>query len=331
MNRLLSDSSAWMADSSEAVLARARGEIEARAFRATQAELLRRALDASNCARGPRRYHASIHLPLLIHAAVTGEDAPAVPLAAACTLLWAGAELYDNLTDGDLSGTWRESAPFDVVFTATAIACVLPPAIIADLPVPEERRLAMVGELHAGLLHMFDGQQRDLALTDSREPSAAEVEASVVGKNGAPKSFFAGLAAHMAGAPPEARQAYMRFALGMGVVYQLQSDLAEMYHHRRCRDLEQGTRTLHIALGLESVSGSEREALVDLLGHARTDPEAQQQVRDRLRRADVIRPWVAVVRRYAADAEASLDAAGPLDPAGSLLRDLLRVRSPRCG
>ena len=92
----------WLLDRSTLVLECARSEIVRRAAGAEQRARTERALDASNCARLPDHYHASIHLPLLVHAAVAGDDLPAVSLAAACTLLWAGAELYDDLTDGAL-------------------------------------------------------------------------------------------------------------------------------------------------------------------------------------------------------------------------------------
>ncbi len=320
----------WVLDRSQLVLECARSEIVRRAAGAEQRALMERALDASNCARLPHHYHASIHLPLLVHAAVAGDDLPAVPLAAACTLLWAGAELYDDLTDGDLAACWRESAPHEIVFTATAVGAVLPPAMIAGLSAPWERRERMLADLADGLLRMFGGQALDLRFTDCAEPDPAEVEASVIGKNGAPKALFAGLAAGLAGAPAETAAAYVKFAAALGVIYQLQSDHAELFFDEGCRDLVQGTRTLHVALCLHALSGQARADLIALLDRARTIPEARAEVCRRLRHAEVMQPWARVLSRHVREAEQALAAAAPQEPAGRVLRDLIRQASPRC-
>jgi geranylgeranyl pyrophosphate synthase len=330
MTLLDNDFPAWVAVRSAAVLDLARDHVARAATAEGQRDFMLRGLEAAKCARMPELYHASIHLPLLVHAAIAGDDAPAIPLAAACTLLWAGAELYDDLTDGDLGEAWREVPPFQVIFTATAIGAVMPPALVAALDVPWTRREGMLAELAGGLLRMFDGQSRDLALARGSDPGPAEVEASVVGKNGAPKAFFAGLAAWMAGASPERRKACMQYALALGVVYQLQSDHYELFFDPQCRDLRQGTRTLHVAFGLQALAGGEREAFVALLDRARDDEAARDAVRSRLRQADVIRPWAAVLNRHFAAAEAALAAMQPMDPAGRVLLELLRERSPRC-
>ncbi len=325
-----SDFPQWLSERGARVLDHAREEIARCATDPGQQRLMRQALESSGCARFPQRYHASMHLPLLVHAAVTGEDAPAIPLAAACTLLWAGAELYDNLTDGDLDEPWRECAPFRIVFTATAVGAVLPPAMVAALAVPWERRERMLADLATGMLHAFEGQARDLELTGAREPSPAAVEASVLGKNGAPKRLFAGLAARMAGADANTCLAYADFARALGAIFQFHSDHVELFFSSRCRDLEHGTRTLQVAIRIAALAGEEREAFVALLGRARSDHGARDQVRSQLRRADVLRPWANVLRRRVKEAEAALEAARPAEPAGAILRGLIRSRAPRC-
>jgi hypothetical protein len=49
----------------------------------------------------------AIELPLLVHAAITGDEGPALPVAGACTLLYLGADPFDNLIDHDLSKGWE--------------------------------------------------------------------------------------------------------------------------------------------------------------------------------------------------------------------------------
>src|SRR5215208_4307703 len=50
---------------------------------------------------------AAIQLPLLVHEAVTGDEKPALPVAAACTLLYLGAGLFDSLLDQELPPSWH--------------------------------------------------------------------------------------------------------------------------------------------------------------------------------------------------------------------------------
>ncbi|HKH36813.1 MAG TPA: hypothetical protein VKA82_06540, partial [Rubrobacter sp.] len=49
---------------------------------------------------------SSIQLPLLVHTAVAGDERPALPVAAACTLLYLGADLLDSILDHELPPSW---------------------------------------------------------------------------------------------------------------------------------------------------------------------------------------------------------------------------------
>src|SRR3712207_9574578 len=53
----------------------------------------------------------AIQLPLLVHAAITGDEGPALPVAGACTLLYLGADLFDNLIDHELPSSWDGRDP----------------------------------------------------------------------------------------------------------------------------------------------------------------------------------------------------------------------------
>ncbi len=45
---------------------------------------------------------SSIQLPFLVHAAITGDEAPAPPIAAACTMAYLGADPLDSVPDDEL-------------------------------------------------------------------------------------------------------------------------------------------------------------------------------------------------------------------------------------
>src|SRR5829696_9379177 len=61
---------------------------------------------------------AAIQLPLLVHAAIAGDERPALPVAAACTLLYLGADLFDSVHDHELPSSWRARDPAEVTLAA---------------------------------------------------------------------------------------------------------------------------------------------------------------------------------------------------------------------
>jgi len=320
----------WLPARTRLVLSEVRASIASHAASERQRHLLQAAVARSRLGRTPGRYHAAVHLPLLVHAAVTGVDEPAIPLAAATALLWVGAELHDNLVDGDLPSDLAAVPPAELTYAAMAVSCVLPASIVAALYVPSQVRADMQRQLADGLMRMFAGQERDVALTDAADVDPTAVEASVVGKNGAAQAMYAGLAARLAGAPEGIVRAYADFGLALGVVYQLQSDFHELFFTAHSRDLEHGTRTLQIALALAQADAVERERLVELLQSAKTDPQAADRVRGVLKQPRLLLPWVEKVRQYVERGRAALAEAAPRDPAGEVLRVLLQSRSPAC-
>lgn len=320
----------WLQRTSQTVFQDVRNQIERRAASDRQRDLWLKGVSWSRCARTPERYHAPIHLPFLVHAGVCGDERSAAPIAVVCTLLSIGAELYDNLTDGDLPEALKAHRDFELIFAATALSCVLPPALIGELDVAENTRQQLLTMLAHGLVQTFAGQEEDLAGASAREISPRDVEKSVTGKNGAPKALFAGLAALAAGASGRTLQAYTDYGRALGVVYQLQSDFYEMFFARWCRDLAQGNRTLQIAIAMERTAGAEREEFLALLEQARTDRDAQQRVRNMMRQGRFIHPWLETLNRYVAQAEAALEAAAPEEPVRDRLLFLLHRKTPKC-
>jgi hypothetical protein len=80
------------------------------------------------------QFHAPLHLPLLVGRAVQPSQQPNLAVAAASVLVWSGARLYDNLLDGELAEPWASLPRADLILTAFGIATVIPPTLIARLP-----------------------------------------------------------------------------------------------------------------------------------------------------------------------------------------------------
>jgi len=264
-----------------------------------------------------------VELPLQVHAAVRGDCAPALPLAALCSSIFLGLDIFDDLADGDEPERWRGYSPGQITLAAALTANVLPAWLLARLPVSPERLLLMQRTLADGYLRMAAGQQSDLAMTGSAAPQATEVEASVLGKAGEQFATYAALGAQLAGAEPARVALFASVGRGLGIAGQLASDCFELFEAGFSRDLAAGTRTLPIAWYLQRLDGPAREDFLQLLDNARSDRQAQLKVADVLRAQGALRYTVFIAELHRQRALRALTEAAPREPAGSRLRAML--------
>lgn len=272
-----------------------------------------------------------IHLPLRICTAVRGDDFSATPLAAVTSLIFLGADILDDLADGDLPPCWEGTPASTVHLAAATLLCALPQAAIAGLNVAPELRVTMQRTLAHGLLRMAAGQERDLAFTGSAAVRPGEAEACAIAKSGGELALFAGLAAQFAGAQDEKTALYTRFGEALGTAAQISSDCQDLFQARVSCDFKNGTRTLPVALHLGRLEGSERVGFLSLLDEARRDEAAREEVRRRLRAAGDLRRAAVIVEIYCQQALRALHDAAPLEPGATGLREMIeRVSfSPR--
>src|SRR3712207_6540682 len=76
---------------------------------------------------------SAIQLPLLVHTAAAGDEEPTLPVAAACTLLYLGADLLDSMLDHELPPSWHTHDSAEVSLAATTLLAALPQLSIARL------------------------------------------------------------------------------------------------------------------------------------------------------------------------------------------------------
>jgi geranylgeranyl pyrophosphate synthase len=330
MNLKLAD--AWMVPRLEEVLA----ECEARALGLARSDsqraLLRPCLAGlraqANAWNPPARRHQAnlphfIYLPLFVHAGLCGDDRPAIPLAAATSLLFLGVDIFDDVADGDCRVCWDAHGETEMNLAAATLLCSIPQLIIADLPVPSDRRCAMQRTVAEGLLRMSAGQQGDLSFVDAQTVEVDDLIASVVSKSGEEVGMFAQLAAELAEATPAQHDAYTAFGRAIGTAGQLASDCYELFHEATARDLVHGARTLPIALHLERLAGRDRTNFLSLLDRARYDGDSRTAVRDTLRATGVLRLCAFVVETYCLAARRALKQAAPRAPAFEGLRMMI--------
>ena len=230
--------------------------------------------------------HAAFQLTLLVHAALTGEEDAALPLAACHALVYLGADLLDNVADDELPAIWDGFGQGPASLAATTLLCVATRAALERLDTPAETKWALSRSLDHGLLEMSAGQRADLA---GAEVTPAGARAVAERKAGAEFGLFARGAAILAGGDAGAFGAFGR-AFGAGA--QIASDLATLFDPDS-EDLVNGRCTLPVAHLL--ARNPERAALVE---SARTDPDARERLREALLAHGSIRFAVLVVEVY---------------------------------
>lgn len=305
------------------VLERARSLLERVAVTGAQHEALLAGLAHLEPSIADVTMPACIHLPVLAYGAVRRDLKRAIPLAAATALLNAGRHLLDDVVDGQLEATEGAFHPGEAVLLGAGFLCVLPQLVLLELDAPLACRVRLQRTLLAGLVRMHAGQQSDLALTGSGNPSPLEVEASARGKTGATYAMYAALGAKLANAPPWQVERLTAMGLAFGTAFQFGSDCADVLGDGHSADLAAGTRTLPLALYLSRLTDADRPPFLCLLEEARTNSEAQAEVRARLRRSGAVRACGIVVEAYRQRALQALDEAHPEEPAASSLREMI--------
>ena len=267
-----------------------------------------------------------IEVPMLIHAAIAGDDTAAVPLAAACALVYLGADLFDNVADDELPEEWAGRPAAQVSLAAAAMLAPLPQLALcaghgAALDLPTRARLSRV--LASTLLTMGIGQHEDLLHSSLSGLSVEACRGVSERKGGGEIGGFARAAAILAGASSAVEDAFACFGSCVGTGAQIASDLADLWDPDGSRDLLNGTPTLPIVHAATVLQGRRRVALQQLLAHARLSVAVHPEVRATLRDAGSVEYTMLVVQVYARRACAALERADAREPARQALERML--------
>jgi geranylgeranyl diphosphate synthase, type I len=269
---------------------------------------------------------SAIQLPLLVHKEITGDERPALPVAAACTLLGLGADLLDSILDHELPPVWRTHAPAEATLAATTLLAALPQLSIA--------RLGEEGTLRARLwtltylfadtvLTLNAGQHEDALFPSLENVSLEDSRAMTERKSGAANALFARAGAVLATEDASTIEAYTAFGLCFGIAKQLINDVWGIWGEGASNDLLNGKRTFPIVHALSTLRGEQHERLKKLLVLARESAEHHDEVRALLAAAGSVRYTALIVRSYQQQARKHLTTASPSGSAGRELRMLL--------
>jgi geranylgeranyl diphosphate synthase type I len=273
---------------------------------------------------------SSIQLPLLVHAAITGEERPAIPLAGACTLLYLGADLFDSILDDELPPVWRARDSSDASLAAITLLGALPQLSIARLQArgtPPERLWTLARRFVDGGLTMGAGQYEDLLFSNLESVSVEDSRAMAEHKSGAEYALFATAGASLATEDATVIDAYAAFGSCFGIAQQLINDAQDIWGENGGQDLSNGKRTFPIVHALSTLRGERRERLQELLTAVRESKEHHDEVRALLVEAGSLRYTALIVWLYQQQARAYLASASPREPAGRELHTLLEQAS----
>jgi geranylgeranyl diphosphate synthase type I len=268
----------------------------------------------------------AVQMPFLVHAAIAGDERPALPVAAACTFLHLGADLLDSVIDDELPPPWdiRDSA--EVNLTATTLLGALPQLSIARLReqgTPPAKLWALAHLFADTVLTMNAGQHEDLLFSNLENVSLENSRAMVERKSGSESALLARAGAILAIEDPFTIQAYTAFGSCYGIAKQLINDVWGIWGEGTSQDLLNGRRTFPIVHALSTLRGEQREQLRKLLALARESAEHHDEVRTLLAAAGSVRYTALIVWVYQQQARKYLAAASPQGTVGRELRMLL--------
>ncbi len=141
------------------------------------------------------KYPLSV-LPLLVHAAETGDPRPAVPLSAVHLLWWTSACYLDDLADSGGARTPEGLGADEALLAAVVGGQSLPIRIVQSQPMPDAVRNALTAEIVNCWFPAVEGQLRDLRADTGGAGGAGGAE----GAGGAGETRGAGGAGETGGA-----------------------------------------------------------------------------------------------------------------------------------
>lgn len=180
---------------------------------------------------GGKRLRARLALSAL--EALGGRRSAGVAWAAACELLHNATLVHDDLQDGDHTRrgrptTWVRWGAAQAV-NAGDLLLMLPFLALEHLPAPPEHRWALASAVARHAAETVRGQAAELALSAAGGAGWDDYRRAVQGKTGALFQLPVEGAALLAGRAPAQAHALAAAFRGIGVLFQLQDDVLDLY------------------------------------------------------------------------------------------------------
>jgi geranylgeranyl diphosphate synthase type I len=334
---LVADLDARLAEYTAAVDAHLRAVVDAAGLPPDLAGMLHYHLgwvdEAFRPVPGPRGKLVRPAVCLLACEAAGGDWQQALPSAAAIELVHNFSLVHDDIEDESpvrrhrpslwaLWGVPRALNAGDLLFALAQLA------LLGDERTAAGRGLA-AHLLNTACAALCVGQHRDLAVAAGAEPSLAEYLAMIEGKTAALVRAAAELGALAAGADPARRTALGEFGRSVGLAFQLQDDLLDVWGNatqtgKPARaDLRARKHSLPIVLAYDRASPAQRARLQQLYVGPPPLPEPTvAAIVAEMEALGVPEAAARLVHQYYDAAFTALDRAACVQPAGELLRAL---------
>jgi hydroxymethylglutaryl-CoA reductase len=216
-------------------------------------------------------------LPLAVADLLGVDPALLVPFGAACEMLHNATLVHDDLQDGDelrrgRATVWHRfgAAPAinlgDAMFYYTLL-------LIDRLALPVARRQAVARRTLRDTLRVIGGQERELGLARLDRPRLEDYFAVVEGKTSGLFALPMAGAAVLCGAAPPLVHALEQAARHLGVLFQIQDDLLDVYgekgRDRAGSDIREGKRSVLAVHALQHAPAGDAQRLRAILDRQR--------------------------------------------------------------
>ncbi len=225
--------------------------------------------------------------PLLVAEAFGRSPTEVLALGATCEMLHNATLVHDDLQDGDTTRRGRATvwAHYgmpqavnlgDAMFYYTIL-------LSQRLEIPAVRREAIARRVLVDTLRVIDGQEREFALKNAERISMTDYFRMVEGKTSGLFALPMAGAAEVLGMPKEVVDGLAEAAGHLGVVFQIQDDVLDLYGDKgremRGSDVGEGKRSALVVHALEHASERDRAWLIAILDKPR-EATTEQDVRD---------------------------------------------------
>ncbi len=228
-------------------------------------------------ATGGKRLRAL--LPVLVADALSADVERVYPFAAACEMLHNATLVHDDVQDGDSTRrghptVWSRFSKPQAINLGDAmyfysLLC------LDRLEVDAKRRWQICRLLIQSTTRVIDGQVQEFQLKEDPHPTPARYLAMIERKTSALFALPLVGTAVLCDASPALRGALDHAAIHLGVVFQLQDDLLDLWgekgREQRGSDVQEGKISALVVHTLELASPEDGRRLTDLLKRGRTE------------------------------------------------------------
>lgn len=221
-------------------------------------------------------------LPIAVADALGVDPQQILGFAAACEMLHNSTLVHDDLQDGD---TTRRGEPTVWVKWGSARAINLGDAmlywtlsLVQKVDADAAAQNALIARLVRDTIRVIDGQEREFLLKDLQRPNAGDYFRMVEGKTSGLFALPMAGTAELCGAAPELVDALANAAMHLGVLFQLQDDVLDLYadkgREQRGSDIGEGKISALVVHFLGNAPADEAAWLADRLDADREDVTA---------------------------------------------------------